>query len=172
MSTEPLPARSQLTRRTSTLFFARTAISGIWVTAVLITGGVSAGTDPPHLLLTILMATYPATDVAATIMDLRTRPHGGGAAAQRINTATSTAAVVLVVVAARSGFTAVVMAFGLWGIVSGAGSILAGITFLSWTGTTHAGLNTLAQYSTGGAIWYLLCATWLRWSARHRTVNA
>jgi hypothetical protein len=51
-------------------------------------------------------------------------------------------------------------------IVSGAGSVLAGITFVGWAGSSTAGLDTLAQYSAGGALWYLLAAIWLLWSAR------
>jgi len=51
-------------------------------------------------------------------------------------------------------------------IISGAGSVFAGISFTNWTGTPPAGLTALAQYSAGGAVWYLLTALWLsRWLA-------
>jgi uncharacterized membrane protein HdeD (DUF308 family) len=46
-------------------------------------------------------------------------------------------------------------------IISGAGSVAAGTTFIHWTGSSGAGLVALAQYSAGGAVWYLLAALWL-----------
>jgi hypothetical protein len=46
-------------------------------------------------------------------------------------------------------------------IISGAGSVFAGISFTGWTGSPSAGLAALAQYSAGGAVWYLLTALWL-----------
>jgi uncharacterized membrane protein HdeD (DUF308 family) len=51
-------------------------------------------------------------------------------------------------------------------IVSGAGSVFAGLTFVTWTGSASAGLGALAQYSAGGAVWYLLTAFWLTRTAR------
>ena len=47
-------------------------------------------------------------------------------------------------------------------VISGAGSIFAGIAFLRWSGSAHDGLAVLIQYSTGGAIWYVITALWLR----------
>ena len=46
------------------------------------------------------------------------------------------------------------------------GSVFAGITFTGWTGTPGTGLALLAQYSAGGALWYLLAGLWLLRSAR------
>jgi hypothetical protein len=54
-------------------------------------------------------------------------------------------------------------------IISGAGSVLAGTTFVGWTGSAAAGLGALAQYSAGGAVWYLLTALWLARAARRRS---
>jgi uncharacterized membrane protein HdeD (DUF308 family) len=51
-------------------------------------------------------------------------------------------------------------------ILSGAGSVVAGITFIGWTGNPGTGLAVLAQYSAGGALWYLLAGLWLLRSAR------
>ncbi|MGI8449457.1 MAG: hypothetical protein ACR2MP_20210 [Streptosporangiaceae bacterium] len=51
-------------------------------------------------------------------------------------------------------------------IISGAGAVFAGITFIRWTGTPGAGLAALAQYSAGGSIWHLLAVFWLFRSAR------
>ena len=46
-------------------------------------------------------------------------------------------------------------------IISGAGSIFAGTTFIDWNRSPSSALHALAQYSIGGAIWYLLTALWL-----------
>lgn len=46
-------------------------------------------------------------------------------------------------------------------IISGAGSIFAGTTFINWSQPPTSALHALAQYSIGGAIWYLLTALWL-----------
>jgi hypothetical protein len=46
-------------------------------------------------------------------------------------------------------------------IISGVGSILTGISLIGWLGSSRAALDTVAQYSTGGAVWYVLTALWL-----------
>jgi uncharacterized membrane protein HdeD (DUF308 family) len=46
-------------------------------------------------------------------------------------------------------------------IISGAGSIFAGTTFIDWNRSPTSALHSLAQYSIGGAIRYLLTALWL-----------
>jgi hypothetical protein len=46
-------------------------------------------------------------------------------------------------------------------IISGIGSVFAGLSFTGWTGSPPAGLTALAQYAAGGAVWYLLTALWL-----------
>ena len=92
----------------------------------------------------------------------------------------------MLVLISQRGFDAILDTFGLWAIlsgaiqlvvglrrhtlisaqwlmvISGAGSIVAGITFLRWSGSAHDGLAVLIQYSTGGAIWYVVSALWLR----------
>ena len=95
-------------------------------------------------------------------------------------------------VAVRSSLAAAIVVFGLWAIltgaimiflavgrlrllrgqwlmiISGAGSVFAGVTFTNFTGSTAAGLAALAQYSAGGAVWYLLSALWLSLPGRAR----
>jgi hypothetical protein len=46
-------------------------------------------------------------------------------------------------------------------ILSGAGSVFAGTTFIGWSRSPASALHALTQYSIGGAIWYLLTALWL-----------
>ena len=53
----------------------------------------------------------------------------------------------------RSSRVAAITAFGVWAILSGAVMMF---------------LAALAQYSAGGAVWYLLTALWLSRNARPR----
>jgi hypothetical protein len=135
---------------------------------------------------------YPVTDAAATLIDIRTTPRESHTAFQRLNLAASLAAAGAIVATVNSGFATTIAVFGVWAIasgviqlvvalrrttlisaqwfmiISGAGSIFAGITFLTWAGTVHDGTGTLIQYSTGGALWYAIAATWLRIAARRQ----
>jgi uncharacterized membrane protein HdeD (DUF308 family) len=113
---------------------------------------------------------------------------------QRVNLVTSIVAAAAISLTVHHGFTAILDTFGSWALISGAiqlivalrrhtlitaqwfmvlsgaGSIFAGTTFLRWSGTTHDGLSTLIQYSTGGALWYLIAAVSLSvsaWKATH-----
>jgi uncharacterized membrane protein HdeD (DUF308 family) len=56
-------------------------------------------------------------------------------------------------------------------ILSGAGSLVAGITFIGWVGTSHTALTTVAQYSAGGAVWYVLTVLWLAFTARQTQIT-
>jgi uncharacterized membrane protein HdeD (DUF308 family) len=127
----------------------------------------------------------------ATASDVRSSRVAAGWT-QRLNLAMDIAAAVAILAAVQSSLAAAITAFGVWAIVtgavmiylavrrqrplggqwpliiSGAGSVLAGTTFVGWTGSAAAGLGALAQYSAGGAIWYLLTALWLTRAARSR----
>jgi uncharacterized membrane protein HdeD (DUF308 family) len=123
----------------------------------------------------------------ATLADLR---RGAAEWPQRLNLAADLAAAAAILLAVRSGPYETIPAFGAWAIVtgaimivlavlrrravrghwlvivSGAGSVFAGLRFTGWTGSLAAGLAALAQYSAGGAAWYLLTAVWLFRAAR------
>jgi len=124
-----------------------------------------------------LLIAYPATDTIASAIDLRREPTRTVRTLQAINLLTSAAATLLVTLLARRGATDAMNAFGGWAIIagaiqlsvalrrrrrvggqwpmiiSGAGSLFAGITFLDWTGSQAAALHALEQYSIGGGIW-------------------
>jgi hypothetical protein len=184
--------RSSFSRALSTLYFARTGISLLWVLAM---SGLAASADltsTPGRLIWTLLAIYPLTDAAATAADIRTTPRESQTVFQLVNLATSIAATVAVALAGalHGNITNAIEVFGVWAIasgviqlvvalrrnsvisaqwfmiVSGGGSVVAGGTFLGWNGTTHDGIRTLVQYSTGGALWYAVAAIWLLASTR------
>jgi uncharacterized membrane protein HdeD (DUF308 family) len=167
------------------LYLFRVAFSAVWVALV------STATPSTHsgatvsLLAGLLLVVYPITDGAATIVDLRTDTTGRSRLPQRINAATSAAAAVTVAVTVSVSLATAMDVFAVWAIISGAiqltvgarrlghlrgqwpmiisgaGSIFAGTTFIDWSRSLASALHALAQYSIGGAIWYLLTALWL-----------
>jgi hypothetical protein len=86
-----------------------------------------------------LLVVYPVSDAVATAFDLR---RVAAAWPQWVNLAWDAAAAVSVLIAVRHSLAA------------------------AWTGSASAGLGALAQYSAGGAVWYLLTAFWLTRTAR------
>jgi len=173
----------------SRLYFVRTGVALIWVLLVSQVTRSAGDATSPGVLVAILLFLYPIIDAAATLVDIRTTPPESQTLFQRVNLVTSlfTAAAVLAV--GHRSFGAALEVFGIWAIlsgviqlivavrrhtlisaqwsmvISGAGSIFAGITFLSWSGSLQDGMAVLVQYSTGGAIWYAVTAAWLMASA-------
>jgi uncharacterized membrane protein HdeD (DUF308 family) len=177
--------RVRFARALSRLYFTRTAVSLIWVLTVsAVAGSVSSATSPGALIESLLFL-YPITDAAATLVDICTTPPESQTLFQRVNLVTSVLTAGAVLAVHHRGFGATLQVFGTWAIlsgvvqlivalrrhtlisaqwfmvISGAGSIFAGTTFLRWSGTAHEGLAVLVQYSTGGAIWYAVAAAWL-----------
>jgi len=169
------------------LYLFRCGFSVLWVALVytLSSTGTTGGTV--SLLGGVMLVVYPVSDAIATLVDLRQAAAGWP---QLVNLGSDLVAVAAIGIAARSGLADAIAAFGGWAvlsgiimivlaaqrqrvlhgqwlmIISGAGSVFAGISFTNWTGTPPAGLTALAQYSAGGAVWYLLTALWLsRWLA-------
>jgi uncharacterized membrane protein HdeD (DUF308 family) len=125
------------------------------------------------------------TAAAATLVDLRTDTTAESRLPQHVNAATSSAAAVTVAIGASVSLATAMDTFAVWAIISGAiqlavgarrvrqlaghwpmiisgaGSIFAGTTFIDWTRSPASALHALAQDSIGGAIWYLLTAHWL-----------
>jgi uncharacterized membrane protein HdeD (DUF308 family) len=121
----------------------------------------------------------------ATLADLHTGHTDRSRLPQRINVTASAAAALAVALAATQDVTAAMDAFAAWAIlsgtiqltvaahrvgqlrgqwlmiISGAGSIFAGTTFINWSQPPTAALHALVKYSIGGAIRYLLTALWL-----------
>ena len=168
------------------LYVTRVAFAIVWV-SLLVT------VDPSHgstgVFGTALLIAYPATDAIASAIDLRREPTRAVRALQATNLLTSATATLLVAVLAPQGITEAMNAFAGWAIVagsiqlsvgllrmrkvdgqwpmiiSGAGSLFAGTTFLDWTASQAAALHALEQYSIGGAIWYGVTACWLTLAA-------
>lgn len=173
------------------LYLFRTGFSAFWV--ALVFGLASAQTAGSTLgwLAASLLVIYPVSDALATVADVRSSRIAAGRV-QWLNVALDVAAAAAILVAVRSSLAAAITAFGGWAIlsgavmiylavrrqrplggqwlliISGAGSVLAGTTFVGWTGSAAAALGALAQYSAGGAVWYLLTALWLARAARRR----
>jgi hypothetical protein len=169
----------------STLYFIRAAVSVSWVAALTTLASASETTGGPSTPIAVLLVAYPLSDAAATLIDIRATPPDARIIAQPINLTTSLGAAALLLAVANRDWNDVIAVFGVWGIVSGAiqllvawsrrrrlagqwlmlvsgaGSVFAGASFLHWAGTQQTGAATLVQYSIGGAVWYLLTATWL-----------
>jgi uncharacterized membrane protein HdeD (DUF308 family) len=179
------------TRTLRDLYLFRAGFSAFWVALVFSLAVARTGEGTVGLLGGILLVIYPVSDAIATLFDLRSGPIAAGWP-QHLNLAADLAAALAVLVALQSNLADAITIFGVWAIgtgavmiflaarrqrvlsgqwlmiISGAGSVFAGITFVSWTGSSSAGLAVLAQYSAGGAVWYLLTAVWLSWTARPR----
>lgn len=173
------------------LYLFRTGFSAFWVALVFSLASAPAADGRLGWLAASLLVVYPVSDAVATFADIRSGRIAAGLV-QWLNLAADLAAAVAVLVAVQSGLGAAITVFGAWAVVSGAvmiylavrrqrplggqwllvisgaGSVLAGTTFVGWTGSASAGLGALAQYSAGGAVWYLLTALWLTRSARPR----
>jgi uncharacterized membrane protein HdeD (DUF308 family) len=179
------------TRTLRDLYLFRAGFSAFWVALVFSLAVARTGEGTVGLLGGVLLVIYPVSDGIATLFDLRSGPIVAGWP-QHLNRAADLAAALAVLVALQSNLADAITIFGVWAIgtgavmtflaarrqrvlsgqwlmiISGAGSVFAGITFVSWTGSSSAGLAVLAQYSAGGAVWYLLTAVWLSWTARPR----
>jgi uncharacterized membrane protein HdeD (DUF308 family) len=170
------------------LYLFRTGFSALWVILVLSLASAETGRTV-SILGAALLVIYPVSDAVASIFDIRSSRVAAGWP-QLFNLGCGVVAAAAILVTVTSSLAAAIAAFGVWSIaagavmiflaarrqralhgqwlmlISGAGSVFAGITFVSWTGSAAAGLGALAQYSAGGAVWYLLTALWLTWTAR------
>lgn len=174
-----------MSRALRNIYLLRVVFSGLWVALVLSVGVSTDPGAPVGALIALLLGVYPAADLAASIADLRSDATGRATAPQWINAIADTAAVILIAVGASHSLTAAMDVIAGWAIVSGAiqlilgvrrlgrvrgqglmiisggGSIFAGTTFIDWSQSPSTAVHTLAQYSIGGAVWYLLTALWL-----------
>jgi uncharacterized membrane protein HdeD (DUF308 family) len=177
-------------RSTWVLYLFRVAFSVAWVALVSVLASPAAPAGTPGVLAGILLVCYPVSDAVATVFDLRANRTAGAVWPQQVNLVVGVAAAGGILIALLASLAAAITVFGVWAIVSGAvmvvlavrrrrvlggqwlmiisgaGSVFAGITFIGWTGTPGTGLTVLAQYSAGGALWYLLAGFWLLRSAR------
>jgi uncharacterized membrane protein HdeD (DUF308 family) len=167
------------------LYVFRVAFSAVWVALVNTATPSTHSGATVSILAGLLLVVYPISDAAATVVDLRTDTTGRSRLPQHVNAATSTAAAVTVAIGVSVSLATAMDIFAVWAIISGAiqltvgaqrlrqlrgqwpmiisgaGSIFAGTTFIDWSRPPSSALHALAQYSIGGAIWYLLTALWL-----------
>lgn len=168
------------------LYFCRAGFSLVWVASVYsFTSAASSGARLSALASVFLVA-YPISDVVATLFDIRVSRGRRWVFPQYLNLAAGAGAAAGIATVVWSDLSSAVTVFGAWAvatgliqvflavvrlrdrlkgqwpmIISGAGSIFAGSAFLGWTGTPSNALTALAQYSAGGAVWYILTALWL-----------
>ena len=172
------------------LYLFRAGFSVVWVALVSALASPAAPGGTPGVLAGLLLVCYPVSDAVATVYDLRANRTAQSRWPQQVNLVAGVAAAGGILIALLTSLAAAITVFGVWAIVSGtimavlalrwrrvlggqwlmiisgAGSVFAGITFTGWTGTPGTGLALLAQYSAGGALWYLLAGLWLLRSAR------
>jgi hypothetical protein len=165
------------------LYVVRFVFALAWA-ALLLLGGSEL-----TLGVQLLLALYPAFDVAAAVVDARSARAAGPLKGLYANMAVSALAVVGVAVASTSGVADVLRVWGAWAIVSGlvqllvglarrsmggqwamilSGgiSVLAGASFLRGAAQDDPALTALAGYATLGGIFFLVSAVRLSRSAR------
>ncbi|HEX3930830.1 MAG TPA: hypothetical protein VHW64_09005 [Nocardioides sp.] len=165
-----------------TLYAIRSAATLVWIAALLV-ARPPATTTTPTLWLQLLVAAYPAIDIAACCVDLRIDTSTPSRSA---HWAEITAGVATTVWLLTTGHTwhSLVAAVGSWAVatgaiqlgvalrrsrqvrgqwfmvVSGVGSVAAGATFIGWDGGGRAFTGLITQYAAGGILWYLVATTW------------
>ncbi len=168
------------------LYFWRAGFSLVWVAFVYSFTSTASSGARLSVLASVFLIAYPISDVVATLFDIRASRGKRWAFPQYLNLAAGVAAAAGIATVVWSDLPSAITVFGAWAvatgliqvflavirlrerlkgqwpmIISGAGSIFAGSAFLGWTGTPSAALTVLAQYSAGGAVWYILTAFWL-----------
>jgi uncharacterized membrane protein HdeD (DUF308 family) len=162
-----------------TYSYARFAFSAAWVAAAFTVGTANS------TVAGVLLVIYPAWDAVANYVDAA---RNGGFAANRsqlVNTIISVVTTAAVGGALTLGMGAVVVAYGVWAmlsgvlqlltavrrrraggqwamVLSGAQSALAGVFFVAAgsSGPT-AGIGLIAPYAAFGAFYFLVSAVWL-----------
>jgi len=158
------------------LYFTRVAFSVLWIILVITLAKTS------EVAAAILFIMYPAWDVVATFLDIRSNTAAVDKAPQYINAGISTLTTIAVFIALKSGIPATLMVFGVWAsltgliqlvlgirrrkllegqwpmIISGAQSILAGIFIIATAHTAKEGIVSLIGYSAFGAFYFILAA--------------
>lgn len=169
-----------------TLYLLRAGFSFAWVAFVYsfassVDDGATIG-----LLAGVFLIAYPASDAVASLVELRTSTTARSRWPHYLNMTAGFVATAGIAASVLSDLATAINVFGGWAvasgtiqlylavrrlqdkvrgqwpmIISGAGSVVAGITFIGWLGSSHDALAAVAQYSAGGAVWYVLTAAWL-----------
>lgn len=166
----------QTARSLRTLYFIRTAFSIVWIT--LLSTFVSKNITIAQVLFII----YPAWDVFATWLDIKANPPKASKTPQYVNIVIGILTTIGTALALQKGVPEALIVFGVWAfiagliqlilglrrrkelggqwpmIISGAQSMLAGISFIVLSHSPTMGINSLAGYSAFGAFYFLLSA--------------
>ncbi|GAA1295053.1 hypothetical protein Psi02_61480 [Planotetraspora silvatica] len=155
--------------------------------------GFTAVHDSLSTVSVALLVAYPLIDVVASLLDAREDPGSSARTLQVFNTALSALAAVALGVTAVSGAAAVLIAFGVWAVVSGAAqftvavrrrgpelgrqwpmliagalSVIAGATYFVQAAGEHPSLDPLVTYTAAGGTFFVLQAAALAWRRRRR----
>lgn len=157
------------------LYIVRFVFAAAWAALLLLFG--SELTTGARLLLFL----YPAFDVAAAVVDVRSARADRAVRGLYVNIAVSSLAAVGIAVAGGSGVADVLRVWGAWAVVSGlvqllvgvarrpmggqwamiaSGgiSVLAGASFIRGASQDEPALSTLAGYAVLGGIFFLVSA--------------
>lgn len=157
------------------LYIVRFVFAAAWAALLLLFG--SELTTGARLLLFL----YPAFDVAAAVVDVRSARADRAVKGLYVNIAVSSLAAVGIAVAGGSGVADVLRVWGAWAVVSGlvqllvgvarqpmggqwamiaSGgiSVLAGASFIRGASQDEPALSTLAGYAVLGGIFFLVSA--------------
>jgi uncharacterized membrane protein HdeD (DUF308 family) len=180
--TTTAPAATGVTATLRRLYFVRFGFALVWATLLFPTA------SSINLLTAVLIVLYPAFDVAAAAVDARSArvnvadgSASGSAPGLYVNIAISALTAVGLAVALTSGIPAVLRVWGAWAvvagmvqllvairrrrlggqwamIVSGAISVLAGVSFFLMASGAGASLANVAGYALLGGVFFLVSA--------------
>lgn len=158
------------------LYFTRAAFSIAWVILV------AAFAKDNVSIATILFIIYPVWDALATFFDIKANPPSANKIPQYVNVAISIVTTVAVIITLQIGIPEALMVFGAWAtltgliqlivglrrrkllggqwpmMISGAQSMLAGLSFIAMANSPDLGIPSLAGYAAFGAFYFLLSA--------------
>ncbi|WP_371008724.1 DUF308 domain-containing protein [Mesorhizobium sp. RCC_202] len=175
-----------------TYYYLRFAVSAAWVAAAF----TVAKSSPP--VAAIMLVAYPAWDALANYVDARRTGGLGRNTSQLLNFVVSIITAIAIAIALGHSMNAVLSAYGVWAVVSGAlqlvtaarrwktngaqwamilsgaQSALAGLFFVKMAGGTEIiGIANIAPYAAFGAFYFLVSAIWLSvGDARRKSTRA
>ena len=175
MTTVASPAISRFEHGLRRLYYARFGFAIAWAALLFLS---SSDLNPVSVVLLVL---YPAFDVAAAIVDLRSSHAAQQARVLSVNIAVSALAAVGIALACTSDVPAVLRVWGAWAVVSGlvqlsvgiarrtlggqwpmilSGglSVLVGVGFILAAGADDPSLAGLAGYAALGGVFFLISA--------------
>ena len=162
-----------------TYAFIRFGVSAAWVAAAFLLAPLNPA------IAAVLLVLYPAWDALANFVDAQRNGGLTRNTSHLLSVAVSVITAIAVIVALGQGMAAVIVAFGVWAILSGvlqlvtavrrwasggqwamvlsgAQSALAGGFFVFSAGAMpNPGIELIAGYAAFGAVYYLVTAVWL-----------